>query len=55
MTDARLSEAVSAALGDRVIEMTRVGGGDVAEAYRVRLARGGTAFAKTHLAPPPGF
>jgi fructosamine-3-kinase len=32
-----------------------VGGGDVAESYRVELANGDTIFAKTHRRPPPGF
>ncbi len=55
MSDPRLADAISDALGERVVEMTSVRGGDVAEAYRVRLANGGLAFAKTHRAPPPGF
>lgn len=35
--------------------VTRLGGGDVAESYRVDLADGSTVFAKTHRNPPPGF
>jgi fructosamine-3-kinase len=35
--------------------MARLGGGDVAESYRVELDDGRTVFAKTHRAPPPGF
>lgn len=35
--------------------MARLGGGDVAESYRVELADGRTVFAKTHRNPPPGF
>lgn len=35
--------------------MERLRGGDVAEAFRVVLADGGTVFAKTHRRPPPGF
>jgi fructosamine-3-kinase len=50
-----LAEAVAAALGDHVVEMASLRGGDVADAYRVRLEDGGTVFAKTHRSPPPGF
>jgi len=35
--------------------MARLGGGDVAESYRVVLADGRTIFAKTHRDPPAGF
>jgi fructosamine-3-kinase len=35
--------------------MARLGGGDVAESYRVELEDGRTVFAKTHRSPPPGF
>jgi fructosamine-3-kinase len=42
-------------LGQRVSRMDRLGGGDVAEAFRVVLAGGQTVFAKTHRRPPPGF
>ena len=42
-------------LGERVSRMERLGGGDVAEAFRVVLAGGQTVFAKTHRRPPPGF
>ena len=35
--------------------MTRLGGGDAAESYRVELDDGRTVFAKTHRSPPPGF
>ena len=35
--------------------MARLGGGDVAESYRVELGDGRTVFAKTHRSPPPGF
>ena len=35
--------------------MTRLGGGDVAESYRIELADGRAVFAKTHLDPPAGF
>ncbi len=35
--------------------MSRLGGGDVAESFRVTLADGRTVFAKTHRNPPAGF
>ena len=35
--------------------MARLGGGDVAESYRVELADGRTVFAKTHRNPPAHF
>ncbi|MEY2468479.1 MAG: hypothetical protein QOF21_1177 [Actinomycetota bacterium] len=35
--------------------MIRVGGGDVAESYRVTLERLGVVLAKTHRSPPPGL
>ena len=50
-----LAVAIAAAMGEAVTGMTRVHGGDVAEAYRVELTGGGVVFAKTHRAPPPGF
>ncbi|MEY2425225.1 MAG: hypothetical protein QOI61_797 [Actinomycetota bacterium] len=55
MTAAGLSAAIGLALDDQVNAMTSLRGGDVAESYRVELARAGIVFAKTHRAPPPGF
>ena len=52
---ASLDAAVAALLGERVVDMTSLRGGDVADAYRVTLAGGRTVFAKTHRNPPPGF
>lgn len=43
------------ALGVEVVASARLGGGDVAESYRMALADGRTVFAKTHRNPPPGF
>jgi len=51
----KLGDAVGAALNDRVMRMVRLGGGDVAEAYRVELASGAVVFSKTHREPPSGF
>jgi fructosamine-3-kinase len=52
---AGLTAAVAQALGADVVSTARLGGGDVAEAFRVALADGRTVFAKTHRDPPPGF
>lgn len=49
-----MAHAVADALGTRVVGSTRLGGGDVAESYRVELADGRSVFAKTHRDPPPG-
>lgn len=43
------------ALSVEVVTAARVGGGDVAESFRLTLADGRTVFAKTHRRPPPGF
>lgn len=43
------------ALDVEVRQLTRVSGGDVAEAYRLELADGRAVFAKTHSDPPPHF
>ena len=50
-----LATAIAAAVGSEVSAAARLGGGDVAEAYRVELIDGHTIFAKTHHRPPPGF
>lgn len=50
-----LADAVSTDLGTAVRESRRVGGGDVAESFRMDLADGRTVFAKTHRDPPAGF
>jgi fructosamine-3-kinase len=42
-------------LGADVAAMVRLRGGDVAESFRVELADGRVAFAKTHHDPPPHF
>ncbi len=41
--------------GSECVELARLGGGDVAQSFRCRLADGSTVFAKTHHDPPPGF
>jgi fructosamine-3-kinase len=53
--DPSLRAALEAALGSVVVRAAPVHGGDVAIAYRVDLADGRRAFAKTHADPPPGF
>ena len=55
MTAHDLTAAVASAIGVDVAAAARLSGGDVAESYRIDLADGRTVFAKTHLAPPPGF
>jgi fructosamine-3-kinase len=50
-----LGDTVGDALGDQVVDMVSLRGGDVADAYRVRLGSGRVVFAKTHRSPPPGF
>lgn len=49
----RFRRAVEEALRVPVAGMARLGGGDVAESYRVSLDDGETVFAKTHRSPPP--
>jgi fructosamine-3-kinase len=51
----RLVDAVAHDLGVDVRTSSRLGGGDVAESYRMDLADGRTVFAKTHRNPPAGF
>lgn len=51
----RLADAVGDALGVAVTSSVRLGGGDVADSFRMELADGRTVFAKTHASPPPGF
>ncbi len=46
---------VEALAGSAVRRTDRLGGGDVAEAFRVELDDGSTVFAKTHRRPPPHF
>jgi fructosamine-3-kinase len=50
-----LTVRVADALGAAVLAAARLGGGDVAEAYRMVLDDGRTVFAKTHRDPPPHF
>ncbi len=46
---------VGAALGADVVDATRLGGGDVAESFRMHLDDGRIVFAKSHRSPPPEF
>lgn len=46
---------VGTALDVDVLEITPLGGGDVAESFRVRLDDGRIVFAKSHQDPPPEF
>lgn len=47
--------AIARALDAVVVSTARVGGGDVAEAFRFELADGRTVFVKTHRDPPEHF
>jgi fructosamine-3-kinase len=53
MADEALRTAVERVTGERVVELARVHGGDVARSFRADLAGGGRVFAKTHGSPPP--
>lgn len=55
MTTSALGSAVARAVGDDVLAMSVVHGGDTAAAFRVELASGRVLFAKTHASPPAGF
>jgi fructosamine-3-kinase len=55
MAEGAFARAVGDALDDAVVEMRSLRGGDVSEAYRVRLSSGRVVFAKTHRSPPPDF
>ncbi len=44
---------IAALVGSGVRRADRLGGGDVAESFRVELDDGATVFAKTHRNPPP--
>lgn len=46
---------VARALDSEFVEIGRVSGGDVAEAYRIVLGDGRSVFAKTHRSPRPHF
>lgn len=46
---------VERSLDTTVVRTARLGGGDVAESFRLDLDGGRTVFAKTHRDPPPGF
>lgn len=50
-----LTVRVADALGSDVLAAAQLGGGDVAESYRMMLGDGRTVFAKTHGDPPPNF
>lgn len=53
--EARLREALAAALGAEVREARPVSGGDVNRAWRVALAGGDEVFVKHRADAPPGF
>lgn len=49
------TQSAAVALGQEIISLSRLGGGDFAQAYRGTLADGGSVFIKTHSNPPAGF
>jgi fructosamine-3-kinase len=51
----RWTAELAAALGAEVTETTHVAGGDINEAYQVRLADGRAVFVKAHADPPAGM
>ncbi len=51
----QFTRRVGEALGTTVADATRLGGGDVAESFRMQLDDGRIVFAKTHRSPPPEF
>jgi fructosamine-3-kinase len=53
--DEDLRVALETALGVAIVADAPVHGGDVAIAFRIDLADGRRAFAKTHASPPAGF
>ena len=55
MTQLEFAVRVGDALDDEVVAAARLGGGDVAEAYRMTTTSGRVVFAKTHRAPRPHF
>lgn len=50
-----LAAAIRARLGSPVAASRRVPGGDINDAYAIRLADGRRLFVKTHAASPPGM
>ncbi len=50
-----VDQEIASALGSDVVESTPISGGDMAAAFRLRLADDRTVFAKTHPSPPVGF
>ena len=50
-----LRSEIERLLGQPVESAAPVGGGDVADAFRLALGDGTTVFAKTHPSAPPGF
>src|SRR5690349_18225575 len=55
MLDRALGEAISAALGARVVALEPVSGGDINHALRATLGDGTRVFVKTQARAPAGF
>lgn len=50
-----IAEQLSRLVGERIVNLDPVGGGDICEAKRARLADGRLMFVKTRTGAPPGF
>lgn len=50
-----LRAALGLQLGTEVLDATRLGGGDINDAFEVSLSDGAHIFVKTHPDPPPGM
>lgn len=48
-------QRLEATLGQRIVERRTVAGGDINDAWRVRLGDDRVAFVKSHADPPPGM
>lgn len=50
-----IAERLSRLVGDRVVKLEAVGGGDICEARRAKLGDGSLVFVKSRSDAPPGF
>lgn len=50
-----IDDLVAEVLDRPVVSVVDLPGGSICQAFQVRFADGGIAFAKTHPSPPPGF
>lgn len=52
---AKFTQQLERDIGDSIVELRPLSGGDFASAYKATLQRGNTVFIKTHNDPPAGF